>query len=188
LALAFFDFRAEGISHVPLTGGAILACTHQSHLDPVVVRAPVSRTIGYVARSTLFRNPAFAWIIRRLGAMPFERESAGAGDMKGVVDTLRGGAALVFFPEGTRTKDGSIGKLRAGIALLARMSRVPVIPVAVDGTFSCWPRHRKIFRPGRVRVVYGEPVVYGRGTKRDEVLADLSERLHALRQRAIEMA
>ena len=101
---------------------------------------------------------------------------------------LRDGAALIFFPEGTRSKDGNIGKLRAGIALLARMSRVPVVPVAVEGTFQCWPRHRKIFRPGRVRVVYGEPVVYGRGTKRDEVLADLGERLYALRKRAIEMA
>lgn len=186
--LAFWDFRAEGVENVPAEGPVILACTHQSHLDPVMARAPLSRPVGYVARSTLFRNRLFAGLIRKLGAISFDRESSSLAELKGVIDCLTGGAALVFFPEGTRSLDGSLGRLRPGIALLAKRSGAPVVPIAVEGTFQCWPRNRKLFRPGRVRVVYGESVCYGGGYRRKEVLSDLSNRLAGLKERAASMA
>jgi len=59
--------------------------------------------------------------------------------------------------------------------------------VAVEGTYQCWPRRRKMFRPGRVRVVFGEPVVYGRKDRRGEIREDLSGRIAALAGRAREM-
>ena len=143
--------------------------------------------MGYVARSTLFRNRWFAKLISYLGAMAFDRESGGAGELKGVIDALDEGHALIFFPEGTRTSDGEIQSLKPGIALLARRADVPVVPVAIEGTFQCWPRHRKLFRPGRVRIVYGEPVTYDRKMKKNELLEDLGGRLKALRDRALAM-
>lgn len=182
--LLFWDYRAEGTENVPLTGGVILASNHQSHLDPVMLRLPLDRPIGYVARSTLFRSKLFAWLIWYLGAMSFDRRSTGAQEMKSLVKVFREGAALIFFPEGTRSPDGELKPLRPGIALLAKQAGVPVVPVAVEGTFRCWPRGRKMFRPGRVRVVFGEPVVYGRKDRRRQVLEDLSGRIAALADRA----
>jgi 1-acyl-sn-glycerol-3-phosphate acyltransferase len=184
---AFWDFRAEGVDNVPLQGGAILACTHQSHLDPVLVTAPLPRRVGYVARSTLFGNRWFAALIGHLGALAFDRESTGTDDLRLVIDELEGGRALVFFPEGTRSPDGEIGRLKPGIAILARRARVPVVPVAIEGTFRCWPRHRKVFRPGKVRVLYGEPVEYGPDVRRKRILTDLAGRLAELRGRALDM-
>ncbi len=108
--------------------------------------------------------------------------------MRGILETLDRGEAVIVFPEGTRTKDGEIGRLKAGIGLLAKRAGAPVVPAAVDGAFQCWPRHRKIFRPGRIRIQYGEPVTYGSESKRSEVLLDLGARLRALHERAKVMA
>lgn len=94
---------------------------------------------------------------------------------------------MIFFPEGTRSPDGELKALRPGIALLAKQAGVPVVPVAVEGTYACWPRRRKLFRPGRVRIVYGEPVVYGRKDRRNEILEDLTRRIAELAGRARQM-
>jgi 1-acyl-sn-glycerol-3-phosphate acyltransferase len=188
ILLGWWDYRTEGVENVPAEGGLIVAATHQSHLDPVAVQAFLPRRLGYVARTTLFRNPAFAWMIRELGAVELDREAASAEGIKEIVEILSGGQALVFFPEGTRTSDGEIGPLKPGIALLAKKSGVPVVPVAIEGTYRCWPRQKKMFRPGKVRVVYGEPVVYGRTWKRGAIMDDLDRRLHELQARARELA
>jgi 1-acyl-sn-glycerol-3-phosphate acyltransferase len=188
IVLAFFDYRAEGAGNVPRRGGAILASTHQSHLDPILLTAALTRRVGYVARSTLFRNRLFGWLIRTLGSISFDREGGGTAELRAIVSALRSGRALIFFPEGTRSPDGEIGPLRPGIALLARRSGVPVVPVAVEGTHRCWPKGRRLFRPGRVRIVYGEPVTYSENMTKEEVLADLDSRLHALSGRARSMA
>jgi 1-acyl-sn-glycerol-3-phosphate acyltransferase len=185
--LTIFDYRAEGAERLPEEGGVILASTHESHLDPVILQAALPRRIKYVARTTLFRNPVFGWLIRSLGAVAFDRDATTAGGLKTVIDELTGGEVVVYFPEGTRSRDGEMGRIRPGIALLARRSGAAVVPTAIDGTYGCWPRGRKFFRSGRIRVVYGEPVRYDGSAKREEVLDDLERRLRALKARAREL-
>ena len=183
-----WDFRTVGDTNVPLTGGVIVASTHQSHLDPWILQACLTRRLRYMARSTLFANPLFGGMIRGLGAIPFDREATSATAMKNLAAEVKKGEALGMFPEGTRSRDGEIGKLKPGIALLIRRSKAPVVPAAIEGTFDCWPRHKKIFRPGRVRIVIGEPMTFERSEGRKEVLGRLGERLHSLRNEARAMA
>jgi 1-acyl-sn-glycerol-3-phosphate acyltransferase len=104
--------------------------------------------------------------------------------MKDLAAEILSGEAVAFFPEGTRSPDGEIGQIRPGIALLIRRTKVPVVPVAIDGAFECWPRHRKIYRHGRVRVVVGEPIRFPARAGRKEILGTLRERLVALREEA----
>jgi len=177
----FFDFRSSGSENVPREGGAVLASNHQSFLDPVLLGLGLSRRIGFVARTTLFRNPLFGRLIRSLGALSIDREAADIGTMRAISKLLREGHLLVMFPEGTRTRDGSIGRCKAGAALSARAGGVPVVPVAIHGSFEAWPRHRKLPRPFHpIRIRYGEPVRYPRGTDRAEVEADLHRRISGL--------
>jgi 1-acyl-sn-glycerol-3-phosphate acyltransferase len=185
---SFWDCRTVGDRNLPLTGGVIVASTHQSHLDPWLLQACLSRRVRYVARKTLFRNPLFAAMIRGLGAIPLDRDAATATAMKDLAEEVGRGEALALFPEGTRSRDGQIGKLRPGISLLIRRTKAPVVPVAVEGTYQCWPRHQKIFRPGRVRVVIGEPIRFDRRAGREEILVSLEERLRVLQDVARTMA
>jgi 1-acyl-sn-glycerol-3-phosphate acyltransferase len=185
---SFWDFRTTGDLNVPRKGSIIVACTHQSHLDPWMLQACLTRRVAYVARSTLFKNPVFGAMLRGFGAIPFDRDAATATAMKDLAAEILDGEALAFFPEGTRSPDGEIGRIRPGIALLIRRTKVPVVPVAIDGAFDCWPRHRKVFKPGRVRIVVGEPITFPARAKRDEILGILRESLVALREEARELA
>ncbi|MBI2899530.1 MAG: 1-acyl-sn-glycerol-3-phosphate acyltransferase [Planctomycetes bacterium] len=156
--MTLFRFRAYGLKNVPRSGGVILAANHQSYLDPALVGVGLDRDLHSMARTTLFRNPAFGALIATLNAFPVERDS---GDVKGVKEALRrlkAGHALVMFPEGTRTRDGLVAPMKSGIRLLAERAAVPIVPVLVEGAYRVWPRMRALPEPGPVSVVYGPPV------------------------------
>jgi 1-acyl-sn-glycerol-3-phosphate acyltransferase len=75
--------------------------------------------------------------------------------MKKVVSRLKEGKGVCLFPEGTRTSDGKIATLKPGFGFLCRRGEAAVVPAVIDGAFECWPRHKKIFSPGRIVVCYG---------------------------------
>lgn len=163
----FFGYRFYGIRNVPRTGPVILASSHQSFLDPILVGMPLARPMNSMARGSLFRNRLFGTLLRNIKAFPVERQSADLGAMREALKRLNTGGQLLLFPEGMRTSDGSIGTLHPGLAMLAARSQAQVVPVVIDGAFECWPRHRKMFRPGRIWVSYGRPMRYG-GQRRKE--------------------
>jgi 1-acyl-sn-glycerol-3-phosphate acyltransferase len=172
LALAvlrlLFRHRAIGVEHVPLTGGALLASNHMSHLDPPVVGVGAPRPLHFMAKAELFRIPLFGGLIRRLNAYPVEREGADARALRHALLLLRQGGALLVFPEGTRgTEGGPFGRGRAGAGMLAALSAVPVVPVYVEGTGRALPRGAS--RPRRVPITvrYGKPLRFDRGERGD---------------------
>ncbi|MEK7469840.1 MAG: lysophospholipid acyltransferase family protein [Planctomycetota bacterium] len=158
LGAVFFRFRAHGISNVPLTGGIILACNHQSFFDPVIAAAGLSRSVTFMARDSLFKIAPFRWLIESLNAFPVKRGKADLGAVKQSLRRLRDGWPLLVFPEGTRTKDGSIGSMAGGIGVLASRARVPVVPTLILGAFEAWPRDAKLPHPSPIEVRYGKPL------------------------------
>jgi len=167
-----FDLRVYGVENVPATGGFLLAPNHQSYLDPVFVAVRLRRPVSYLAKSELFENPVLRWLITSLHAFPVRK---GRGDLAAVRETIKRleeGNVLNMYPEGTRTLDGSFGQLQKGITLILKKISVPVIPVAIDGSYQIWPKGRKIFRSGHVRVIYGKPL-YFKDMKADEILIKL---------------
>jgi 1-acyl-sn-glycerol-3-phosphate acyltransferase len=114
------------------TGGYIIACNHQSYSDPPAIAAVVKGRFAFMAKDELFRkSPLFALIIRIAGAFPVVR---GAGDNSVIersVEYLRKGRILVIFPEGTRSEDGTIGRAKSGVSLIAATAAVPVLPVCI---------------------------------------------------------
>jgi 1-acyl-sn-glycerol-3-phosphate acyltransferase len=177
LFIEAFSLRVYGREFLPSTGGAVIASNHQSFLDPVILGIAADRPLCYLARGTLFRNLLFGRFIRMLGAIDFARDGIGASGMKKMTGILRDGKLVVMFPEGTRTRDGSIGTVRPGVGLIARRAGVPVVPAVIDGAFKAWPRTRKLPQVHPVRVAFGEPLEAG-GGKRMHV--ELAARMDAL--------
>jgi len=154
-----FDLKAYGARHVPATGGVLLLSNHQSYLDPVLVGVHLPRPLSYMSKSELFEvNPAFTWLIRSLGAFPVRQGGSAAGAVKLAINRLKGGHALNIFPEGSRTETGEIGPIEGGAALVIRGAKVPVVPVAIHGSFEAWPRGQKLPSPHPIRLLYGEPM------------------------------
>ena len=106
----FYNFHIEGIENIPQDRPLVMASNHRSYADPVILTMPMKRPVTYMAKEELFKNKLFGWFITKLGAFPVKR---GAGDMQVIDDSigiLNSGRNLVIFPEGTRSKDGKVGK------------------------------------------------------------------------------
>jgi len=153
-----FRWRVFNAERVPLQGGVILASNHASFLDPPLVGSGLKRDINYLARESLFRFPGVGALLRSWNSVPVDRDGGGAKGLKIILDRLLGGAGIILFPEGTRTKDGQLQPARSGIGLTVIKSTAPVVPVRVFGTFEAYGRQHKFPRPHRVAVKYGRPM------------------------------
>ncbi len=150
--------RTFGVRNVPVEGGVLLVCNHQSFLDPMLATLALPRECCYMARDSLFRNETFARLIRAFNAFPIKR---GTADLKGIreaLQRLKAGMLVTAFPEGTRTLDGSVGPMHAGTILMSRRAKVPVVPATILGAYKAWPRHARFPRPVPIIVSYGEPL------------------------------
>ncbi len=129
-----FGFRVYGAENVPLVGGVIIASNHVSYCDPPVVGSAVPREVFFLAKEELFRNRAFAWLIKNYNAIPLRRWSGDIGAVRKAVALLNEGKAIIMFPEGTRSLSGRLLKPKPGIGLIASLASVPVVPTYVSGT------------------------------------------------------
>jgi 1-acyl-sn-glycerol-3-phosphate acyltransferase len=155
---AYFRCRVYNAERVPLKGGVILASNHASYLDPPLVGAGLRRLVNFLARENLFGMPVIGWVLRQWEVVPVDRDGGGAVGLRAILDRLLSGGAIVLFPEGTRTHDGKIQPVRAGIGLTVLKSTAPVVPVRVFGMFEAYGRHLRLPRPYRVAVKYGQPM------------------------------
>jgi len=174
-----FDLKTYGSRNVPKTGGVLLVANHQSYLDPVLVAVHLDRPVSFLAKSELFENPYFAWFIRSLHAFPVRQGEGDVGAVREMIRRLEEGNVLNVYPEGSRTKTGEIAPLEKGVALVIRKAGVPVVPVAIDGSFAAWPKDSTIFRPHPVRVKYGKPIDFD-GKKGQEIIDTLESELRSL--------
>ena len=155
-----YRFRAWGVTRIPDTGPLLIVSNHQSYLDPIIVGlATHKRQFRALARSTLFKNPLFSGLIRLLNAIPVEQGTSDTKAMRGCVQALKDGHALLIFPEGARTLSGVTGPFETGTWLLIKRTKPTVLPVALDGAFRAWPRGKALPRLfGRIGVKIGEPM------------------------------
>jgi 1-acyl-sn-glycerol-3-phosphate acyltransferase len=165
-----FRLRVVGLDGVPATGGAIVAPTHRSNFDSVVVGVALHRHLRFMAKAELYRSRPFAWLLRSAGAFKVERGKSDIAAVEQAIAMARGGELVCVFPEGTRNRDGT-GKPFSGAARMKISAGVPMIPVAVIGT-----DRLRLFPPRlpRFTCAFGAPL-------RDDDLAELEERWQARR-------
>lgn len=140
---------------------ALLAANHRSFLDPPLVGMWFRHPVSYFARASLWKIPPIRVMLNLMHGIPVERENPGMSSMKGAVEHLKRGISVLVFPEGTRTRDGRVGRLREGPALFARRAGVPIVPVYLHRSDGAWPRGALLPRAGgtRIAVYFGRPIV-----------------------------
>jgi 1-acyl-sn-glycerol-3-phosphate acyltransferase len=169
LGVSLFGVRTRFAEPLPERGGLIMLSSHQSHLDPLLLGLACDRRLSSLARSSLYTFKPFGFIITALDAVPIDRNASAVAAMKTVIKRLEDGAAVIIFPEGTRTATGRLGEIKSGFALIAKKAKVPIVPVAIVGAWECWPKTRLLPRPGRIRLEFGRVI-------RPEEIATLDDR------------
>jgi 1-acyl-sn-glycerol-3-phosphate acyltransferase len=164
-------------------GGFILACTHVSHLEPILVSALVRRQIRWMSRIEFYRHRLLAASLDRGGAFPVDRFGFSLPAVRTAIRLAKAGECVGIFPEGG-VANGKQSVMRGapikdGVCTIAVESRVPVIPVVVLGTHHLnrigpWLP----FRRARLWYAFGNEVLPRRRThSRSEDRAEMSLRL-----------
>ncbi|MBU0715818.1 MAG: (d)CMP kinase [Verrucomicrobia bacterium] len=177
----FHRYATHGLEHVPREGGCILVSNHASFLDPIAVCCDIwNRHVYFLARDTLFKQSRFMkWWAIAVGTLPIDRTKGDIRALKGTINLVRQGNMLCLFPEGTRTRNGRLQPVKAGIGFLIEKAGVPVIPAYVSGTFEAFPRDARWIKPRKITTYFGKPVtpadcaVFKGDPERHQKIADL---------------
>ena len=160
--------KIYGLSHLH-PGPALIAANHTSFLDPPIVSVCAPQEVHFLARKTLFKNPLFGLLIRKLNAHPVSGQAEDVAVFKTIVGLLKEKKKVIIFPEGKRSFDGKIGEIKPGIALLLSRTEAAIIPTYVHGTYEIWSRKHtlpKLF--GRTAIVFGSPIFYKSSSGKDK--------------------
>lgn len=167
-----YRLKVIGRENIPKTGPVVIACNHVSLLDPPMVGTASSRPVHFMAKSELF-VPILGPLYKSLGAFPVHRGAGDAHAIRTALTILKHREVLGIFPEGTRSKDGRLGKAQPGALAIALKGRAAVVPTCILGSDL---KRRSSFWP-KVTVVFGKPMELEdeKGTKLE--VEELSEKL-----------
>jgi len=163
----YHRFAIEGREHLPASGSFVLVANHGSHLDALCLLSALPlqrlhRAFPVAAKDYFFQNLqglVFSAIL--LNALPFERSQRAGHSLALCRQLLRNpGNILILFPEGTRTRSGSLGPFKPGIGALVAGTAIPVVPCFLDGAFGALPKGSRFPRPRKVVLRIGEPRRY----------------------------
>lgn len=149
-----------GIDRLP-RGASIVMANHSSNLDPPALIPVLPGRVVMYLKESLMRIPVLGYALRLAGDIPVRRdgtvESAMATSAAAQV-ALEQGSCLVIFPEGTRSRDGSLLPFKKGPFFLAMESDAPVVPVSIVGTTRLLPKGSASLKSGTVTITFHEPL------------------------------
>ncbi len=162
IELLDIELSTTGADHIPPGRAYVYMSNHQSHLDiPMLYATLPSRTIRMLAKKELFEIPLWGRGLRAAEFIEVDRSNHAAAvkSIEVAARLVRDGVSVYLAPEGTRSRDGRIGKLKKGGFHLALGTGAPIVPVAIRGTIDILPRGTRSARKGMpVSVTIGAPI------------------------------
>ena len=146
---------------IPLTGSYVIASNHLSFMDTPVVLGNIAAQFRFMAKEGLFRIPLLGTHLARAGhiPVPLEDPRGALKSMAHAADVIKTrGVSVLIFPEGGRSADGNLQDFKDGASYIAIKAGVPIVPVALIGTYEVLPLGGNKIRPGRVLLRVGEPI------------------------------
>jgi 1-acyl-sn-glycerol-3-phosphate acyltransferase len=185
LAIAGSPIQVSGLDVLHHHPVAVYASNHLSYMDTPAIFAALPFQFRILARSDLWKLPFIGWHLNRSGQIPVavDNPRASIASLTNGVRALKAGMPLFVFPEGGRSQDGQLGPFMSGPAYMAIRAGVPLIPMALVGTFELLPIHTRHFSPRPLELRIGAPIpTTGLTARQSEPLtAQLREAIEELR-------
>ena len=157
----------HGAEHLPARPPFVMIANHSSHLDALTLASALpwrlrSSAFPIAAGDVFFETPAAAlFSAMMLNALPMWRKRCGSHAMQELRERLIGEPAIyILFPEGTRSRDGQMGKFKPGLGMLAAGAEVPIVPCHLEGAHAACPPGSPLPRPRRLTLRIGAPLTF----------------------------
>lgn len=182
----------EGLENIDLNRPQILVSNHSGLHDILSLAARLPIQFRWIAKKSLFRIPFMGWHMRRSGYIAIDRENPRTA-AKSIIEAakeIQNGVNAIAFPEGTRSRTGKLGSFHSGAFSLALRTKVPLVPITLDGSYRVIVPKTLRVNPGTIiRIKIDRPIdlsSYSKGDKHrlmDDVFQIMSRNLEELRGR-----
>ncbi len=161
-ALDRFHLKTRGMENLPENGPYLLCSNHQSYIDPLIMAGALPwrlfRLAFAVGTSEIFGQGFLRRLARWLRVIVVDPDANLVPAIRAAAFGLNHGRILVLYPEGERTNDGLPRIFRKGAAILSIHTQAPIIPIAIEGFYEAWPRHKKFPKFTELQIVFGKPI------------------------------
>jgi len=161
-ALDRFHLKMRGLENLPEKGPFLLCSNHQSYVDPLVMAGALPwhlfRYAFALGTSDIFGKGFMRRLARWIRTVVLDPDANLIPAMRAGFFGLSQGRILVLYPEGERTNDGNPTVFRKGAAILSIHAQAPIVPVAIEGFYEAWPRHKKWPKVADLQLVFGRPI------------------------------
>ncbi len=167
---------ATGMENLPGKGPYIIAPNHLSFADVPSIAAAISWKTGsqvfFLGTTDFFGGPIMSKVSRIFRVIPVDMDTRLHNALQLSAYVLRHGKILLVFPEGSRSRDGGIKEFKKGVGIIARELNIPIVPVAISGTYEMLPSGRLFPKPARIAVSFGKPI-HPKGKDYDDIVKTL---------------
>jgi long-chain acyl-CoA synthetase len=157
-----FHFKIRGLENLPEQGPYLICSNHQSYLDPILMASVlpwrVFRDTFALGTSDIFGQGFMRRLARWLRTVVLDPDANLIPAMRAGAHGLRQKRVLILYPEGERSDTGDPTVFRKGAAILSIHEQAPIVPVAIAGFYEAWPRHKKLPKFTKLRLVFGKPI------------------------------
>lgn len=165
---------------IPQDRNVLFVSNHQSNFDILIFMARIKKNTGFVAKTELGKIPFLNQWMENIHCVFMDRNDL-KQSMKTILEgisLLKNGKNLVIFPEGTRSREDKMGEFKAGSFKLALKSKVPIVPISLNGSYKLMEGNKNIIKPANVDVYVHEPIYVENLSKED--IAKLHENVRAI--------
>jgi 1-acyl-sn-glycerol-3-phosphate acyltransferase len=159
----------KGLEHLEPGRSYVFAANHQSIYDIPIVFTSIPFQLRIVAKESLGRIPFMGWHLHRAGHLLVDRRNPGPDIVQKMRRLVGESSSLIVFPEGTRSRDGVVGRFKKGSFLVAMEAGLPVVPVSITNSRTVMRKGELMVSPAEVELTIHPPVPTA-GVSRDEVL------------------
>ncbi len=163
VSIDLFHFKVSGIENLPAKGPCLLCSNHQSYIDAVLLGSVLPwrlfRDTFSLGTSELFGDGFMRHLARWLRIVVLDPDANLVPAMRAAAFGLRHGRPLILYPEGERTNTGELRIFRKGAAILSIHTQTAIVPIAINGFYAAWPRHRKFPQLTGLQMVIGKPLL-----------------------------
>lgn len=150
----------KGLENINHSQSYIFVANHSNLFDIPIMQATIPNDFRIIYKKELERIPFFGLVLKKSPYISTRRDASKTtmGSIEQALYQVRKGASVLVFPEGTRSKDGSLGSFKRGAFLLAFHSGKPIVPITIIGSNQIFPSGKFEFNPVKVRVIIDKPI------------------------------